>query len=177
LTADAGPGPAHLVIGRIGRAHGVGGEVRVEVLTDFPDRFAPGARVYVGPEDATAPIETTIVSSRPHQGRLLLRLALAADRDAAAALTGSYLFVPATEARALPPGDYYEHQLVGLEVVTAEGERVGRVRSLLETGTADVLVVATDGRDVLLPLIAEVVAAIDLEAGRMTITPLPGLLD
>lgn len=170
--------PAFLAVGRIGRAHGVRGEVAVEVLTDFPERFAPGAALYVGPEGAE-PEAVRLEGARPHRGRLLLHFEGVTDRDEASALTGQYVFIPQSEARALGPDSYYPHELIGLEVVTAEGQAVGRVADLLETGSADVLIVrgADDGPETLVPMIGEVIGEVDLDAGRITITPLPGLLD
>ncbi len=171
------PGPAYLAVGRIGRAHGVHGEVSVDVLTEFPERFTPGSTLYVGPERGASPSATVVLSARPFRDRLLVRLDAAADRDAAQALTGQFLFIPASEAHALDPDSYYAHQLVGLEVVTDAGVSVGRVAHIMETGSADVLEVQGARGTTLIPMIGDVVAEIDLAAGRITITPLPGLLD
>ena len=168
--------PRYLAVGRVGRPHGLLGEVRVDVLTDFPERFARGAQLYIGPEGGD-PRPARVVSARPHQARLLVIFDLAADRAAAAEITGQYVYVPTEEAHDLGPGSYYEHELVGLEVVTAEGRVLGRVTSLLETGSADVLIITGSDGQHLIPMIAEVVSEVDLEAGRLTITPLPGLLD
>jgi 16S rRNA processing protein RimM len=151
----------------------------VEVLTDFPERFAPGARMYVGPEDLSrqAPVEATVRSARPQQARLLVAFDLAEDREAAAGLTGQFLYVPVAEAHLLEPDSYYAHELVGLEVRTDAGAVVGEVGSLLEAGGTDVLWVRSGERDVLIPMIAEVVLEVDLAAGRITIFPMPGLLE
>lgn len=169
--------PRFLVVGRIGRPHGLRGEVRVDVLTDFPEqRFASGAELFIGPEGGQ-PQPTRVLAVRPHQAWLLVRFDLAADRDAAAEVTGQYVYVPTEAAHDLEPDSYYEHELVGLEVVTVEGRLLGRVTSLLETGSADVLIITGGDGQHLIPMTAEVVSEIDLEAGRLTITPLPGLLD
>lgn len=169
--------PLYLAVGRIGRAHGIRGEVCVDVLTEFPERFAPGSTLYVGPERGTTPSPMVVESARPFRDRLLVHLDAAADRDAAQALTGLYLFIPASEAHPLEADSFYAYQLVGLEVVTDAGQPVGRVAHVMETGSADVLEVHGSRGTTLIPMIGDVVAEIDLSAGRITITPLPGLLD
>jgi len=168
--------PAFLTVGRIGRPHGVRGEVEVEVLTDFPERFRPGSQLYLGTADDPDPTPVRVVSARPHRNRLLVRLDVAADRTAAGELTGRSLLVPAAEAQPLEADAYYPHQLMGLRVVTVDGEALGEVAEVLETGSADVLIVRGPRGEVLLPMIATVIAAIDLAAGEVTVTPLPGLL-
>lgn len=175
--------PAWLVVGRIGRPHGVRGELQVDVLTDFPERFDPGARLHLGPEDldpegGEAPEPVRVLGSRPHGRRLLVLFEGIADREAAAWLTGKLLYIPIEEAGALPEDSYYAHQLIGLAVETDAGLPVGRVVDLMETGSADILVIAApDGARHLVPLNAELVPQIDLAAGRITVKPIPGLLD
>ncbi len=170
-------GPTFLVVGRIGRPHGVRGEVEVQVWTDFPERFRPGSRLYVGKPDGSDSRPVAVLAARPHHDRLLVRLDLAADRTAAGALTGLHLLVPATEAMPLEADAYYHHQLVGLAVVLPDGSAVGDVTEVLETGSADVLVVQGPQGEVLLPMIGAVIASVDLAAGRLLITPIPGLLE
>jgi 16S rRNA processing protein RimM len=173
------PPPAYLAVGRIGRAHGVGGEVRVEVMTDFPDqRFVPGRRLFVGREGDPTPRAVVVASVRDHRAALLVRFDIAPDRTAAEELTGQYVYIEGAEAAPLAPDAFYQHQLMGLAVVTATGVAVGRVVGLIETGSADVLeVLAESGQMHLVPMIAAVIAAVDLDDARITITPLPGLLD
>jgi 16S rRNA processing protein RimM len=184
----ASQAPRYLAVGRIGRAHGVRGEVRVEVLTDFPERrYAPGSRLLVAPPpDPTAPgrepeepVPVVVKSARPHRGAILVRLDRAADRTAAEALTGQQLYVEASDAPELGPDAYYEHQLVGCVVATRDGRRLGRVTELLETGAADVLIVGDEapGTTVLVPMIAQVIQSVDVDKGLIVIDPLPGLLD
>jgi 16S rRNA processing protein RimM len=168
-------------VGRIGRAHGVRGEVRVDPLTDVPEvRFAPGSVLYIGKDDGGEPRRATVVSSRPHRESFLVRFDIAENRELARSLTRAHAFVPLEEVHDPGPDAFYEHQLVGLHVVTVDGQSVGRVTSLIETGAADVLVVRPDEAgegDKLLPMSGNVIAEIDLDGGRITITPLPGLLD
>ena len=173
----SGAAPQYLVVGRIGRPHGISGEVRVEVLTDFPDRFSPGERLFVGPDGEPDPRPVMVESSRPHQSWLLVRFDVTPDRESAALLTNELLYIPASEARALGPDTYYYHELEGLDVATVDGQDLGRVREVMETGSADVLVVSDGERDRLIPMIGDVIASVDLGQGRITITPIPGLLD
>jgi len=163
-------------VGRIGRAHGVRGEVRIDVLTDFPERFTPGATLYIGPEQGDAPEPSTILSVRPHQDRLLVCFDAATDRTTAEALTGLFVFIPSAEARPQEPDSFYVYELIGLAVQTDAGRALGSVAELIETGSADVLVIRGPSGDVLVPMIGDVIQSIDVDAGRIVITPLPGLL-
>lgn len=169
--------PDYLVVGRIGRPHGVHGELQVDPLTDFPERFTPGAMLYAGPERGDAPSPVRVLSVRSHRDRLIVGFDTADDRDSAQLMTGLHLFIPIDEAGPLDEDTWYEHQLVGLEVVTDAGRILGRVTSLMETGAADVLIVRGAGRELLLPMIAAVIAEIDPSAGRITVTPMPGLIE
>ncbi|MFQ5459492.1 MAG: ribosome maturation factor RimM [Anaerolineae bacterium] len=165
-------------MGRIGRAHGLAGEVRVHVLTDFPGRrFAAGAAVVLGRGGAPPELDAIVEGTRQGTRTLLVRLDLASDRGSAQSLAGYTIFIPTTDAAELPDGEYFEHQLVGLEVALEDGAPIGRVASLMETGTADVLVISGPEGDRLVPMTKEVVLDIDLSRGRMVIRPLPGLLD
>jgi 16S rRNA processing protein RimM len=154
-------------------AFGPHGELRVRPLGRFPERFRELRRVHVGEQYEPA----GVVHRRPHRGDVVLRLDTVQSRDAARLLTGAYLYVPEAEAVALPPGEYFVHQIVGLTVVATAGETLGTVAEVLHTGSNDVYVVRAGGREILLPATKEVVKQIDLEAGRMFVELLPGLVD
>ena len=151
---------------------GVRGELKLEVLTGFPDRLGRLKRVYVGP--AATPHAVTCF--RWHSGDLLLQLEDVGDRTTAEALRGQLVQIAREDAVPLEPGQFYEHQIVGLAVVTAEGEPLGQVVQVLATGANDVYVVQGPRGEVLLPARVEVVRDIDLDAGTMTVALLPGLL-
>ncbi|GAA0409572.1 ribosome maturation factor RimM [Microbispora corallina] len=165
-----------LVVGRIGRPHGVRGEVTVEVRTDEPDRrFAPGATLATDPAGA-GPL--TVERARWHKGILLLTLDGVAGRDAAEALRGTLLVVDSAD---IPLGDdpdeFHDHQLIGLAVVTSEGARVGEVSDVLHHGQ-DLLVVRRPGRDeAYVPFVKALVPEVDLDKGLLVVDPPPGLLD
>ena len=166
----------YLAIGLVAGVHGLRGELKVELHTDFPDRFAPGTEVFLG-EDLDPAV---IAVARPHQGQMLVQFAETNDREAAEALRGLWIFIPESEAVTLEADTYYIHDIVGLAVQTEAGQLLGTVEEVLATGANDVYVIKTPGetpREILLPAIAEVVKEIDLATGVMTVTLLPGLLD
>lgn len=163
--------PSFVTVGRVVGAFGVAGEVKVDLLTDFPDRFAKGSRLFL---DGT---EVTVEDTRAmDHDRLLVKLSGVGSRAEADSLRGATLEVPETEVRPLPPGSYYRFQLVGLEAWSTEAERLGTVADVFPTGSTDVLVICSEGRaELLVPNVSGIVD-IDLEAGRVTIDPIPGLL-
>jgi 16S rRNA processing protein RimM len=166
-----------IVVGRIGRAHGIRGEVTVEVRTDDPEgRFAPGARLATDPP-SRGPL--TVEYGHVHSGRLLLAFEGVTDRDAAERLRNTLLVVEVDPAR-LPdePDAYYDHQLVGLAVVRPSGEPVGEVAEMLHLPGQDVIAIRRpDGQEALVPFVGAMVPEVDLAAGRLVVDPPPGLLD
>ncbi|MFJ6993197.1 ribosome maturation factor RimM [Streptomyces sp. NPDC003090] len=166
-----------LVVARIGRAHGIKGEVTVEVRTDEPElRLAPGAVLATDPASA-GPL--TIESGRVHSGRLLLRFAGVRDRNAAEALRNTLLIADVDpDERPEEPDEYYDHQLIDLDVVLADGTGVGRITEVSHLPYQDLFVVERpDGSEVLIPFVEEIVTEVDLDAQRAVIVPPPGLID
>ena len=166
-------GPRFLAVGRVTKVHGLQGEVSVVVLTDFPERFETMETVYVG--DETTATLYTVASTRWNKDRVLVRFADISDRTTAQSLLGLYLQIPIEEAMPLETDAYYQHQLIGLSVVTADGTLLGSVADILETGANDVYVVRGPQGDILLPATQEVVLSIDLEAQQMVVHLLEGL--
>ncbi|MEU3709452.1 ribosome maturation factor RimM [Streptomyces catenulae] len=166
-----------LVVARIGRAHGIKGEVTVEVRTDEPElRLAPGAVLATDPS-TVGPL--TIETGRVHSGRLLLRFAGVTDRTGAEALRNT-LLIAEVDPEEVPedPEEFYDHQLIDLDVVTRDGTVVGRITEVSHLPYQDLLVVGRpEGGEVLIPFVAEIVPEIDLEEQRAVIDPPPGLLD
>lgn len=161
-----------MLIGTVAAPVGVRGEVKIDLATDFPDRFKLLKTIFVG--DDHRPIG--VVSARRHAGRVALRLAGIDDRDAADTLRMERLFIPRADAMPLPEGHYYHDQIVGLRVVTSGGESVGTIAAIMTTGANDVYVVRDGTREVLVPAIRDVVRNIDIADGTMVIEPLEGLL-
>jgi len=164
-----------LVIGRIGRAHGVRGDLFVEPMTDEPDhRFADGT-VLMTSDNTTL----TVSTSKWHSGRFVVHFAGVDDRNAAEALRGQTLTIEVDPAE-LPedPDEFYDHQLVGLKVALKDGSLIGVIGEVIHLPSQDLLSVKREGdTEVLIPLVMEFVPEIDLDSKTVTITPPPGLLN
>lgn len=166
-----------LVVARIGRAHGIKGEVTVEVRTDEPElRLGPGAVLATDPASA-GPL--TIETGRVHSGRLLLRFEGVRDRTGAEALRNTLLIAEIDpDEQPEDEDEYYDHQLIDLDVVTRDGQPVGRITEIAHLPTQDLFVVERpDGSEVLVPFVEQIVTEIDLEEQRAVIDPPPGLID
>ena len=160
-----------VVVGRITRAHGVKGEVAVMVLTEVGERFEPGAVVYV--EDGR---RLSVAESRPHRGRMLVTFDGVRDRDAADRLVQRNLVVPESASPPLPEGSYWDHQLIGCEVVNESGRGLGELRDVIHTPANDVWsAMDANGAETLIPAIADVVAAVDVDGRRVVVREVPGL--
>lgn len=164
-----------VIVGVVGRPHGIRGEVSLELRTDEPDRrLAVGA--IVRPEGQSRPM--TIASSRSHAGRWLVGFADVLDRTAAEELRGTRLVVDVEpEERPVEPEEFYDRQLVGLRVLHADGTAVGRVAAVLHLPAQDVLEVDTEDGQRLVPFVAALVPDVDLAAGTLRLADVPGLLD
>ncbi|MFJ4833189.1 ribosome maturation factor RimM [Streptomyces sp. NPDC088747] len=166
-----------LVVARVGRAHGIKGEVTVEVRTDEPElRLGPGAVLLTDPA-TTGPL--TVETGRVHSGRLLLRFEGVRDRTAAEALRNTLLIAEIDpDDRPEDPDEYYDHQLMDLDVVMVDGTEVGRITEISHLPSQDLFVVERpDGTEVLIPFVEEIVTEIDLDEQRAVIDPPPGLID
>ena len=174
-----------VVVGRIGRPHGVHGELSVELRTDEPERrFAVGATLVTetprgtAPQGGRGPAALTVRSTRWHQSRLLVRFEDVDDRTTAEGLRGLVLStqVDADEAPE-DPDEFYDHQLVGLRVETTEGRSVGEVAQVIHGAGQDLLAVhSEDGRELLVPFVSQLVPEVDVPGGRLTVVDQPGLL-
>ena len=161
--------PERLVVGRIAKAHGIRGEVAIDVISDAPDRFAPGARVFAGDR------ALTVSAARAHQGRLLVLFESVPDRNTAETLQGIELTIPISEAQDLQEWSFYAHDLVGMTVVDEAGSTLGTMQRVDESPGGDLWVVRADGRDVLVPAVRDIVRKVDLDARRIVLHPPDGL--
>jgi 16S rRNA processing protein RimM len=167
-----------LLVGRVAKAHGISGELAVDVHTDAPEqRFAPGAVVNARLRDRTRR-DLTVASVRPHASRLLVRFTEVADRTVAEALRGAQLLVDADD---LPPDDdpdaFYDHELEGLTAVLADGTEVGVVREVARGPAGELLVLGRpDGTETLVPFVRQLVPEVDVPGGRVVLDPPEGLL-
>ncbi len=173
-----------VVVGRIGKPHGVRGELSVEPRTDEPDRrFAVGAVLRVQAPSGTAassarPATLTVGTVRWHQSRLLLGFEEVADRTAAETLRGLLLAVDVDALeRPADPEEFYDHQLVGLAAFTTDGADVGEVVEVVHGAGQELLVIRSDDdREVLVPFVIALVPVVDVAGGRLEVRDLPGLL-
>lgn len=164
------------VVGRIARAHGIKGQVIVNAETDFPaERFRAGAELFVNRAGKVEPLTVTTV--RFHRERPVIGVSGIGDMNAANALAGMELRVPVGALVALPPGSYYHHDLVGCQVETEQGERVGVVKGVDGGTGGSRLVVEAAAGEVLVPLALEICTRIDLAGRRIVIAPPEGLLE
>jgi 16S rRNA processing protein RimM len=165
-----------VVVGRIGRPHGIKGEVTVETRTDEPEeRFAPGAVLFVDPPAGTL----RVLRSHWHSGRLLVAFAGVDDRNAAEALRGLLLHVDRAESeQPADPEEFYDSSLQGCRVVLLDGTDVGEVIDVVHLPAQDLLAIRGEGdREVLVPFVAALVPSVDLPGRRIVIDPPGGLLD
>jgi 16S rRNA processing protein RimM len=174
---DLGPspldnGPSFLAVARVRRPFGVKGELLLAVLTDFPDRLTQNETLYAGEERLPFEVETI----RRHGTDMLLRLKAVRGRDAAEKLRGEVFSIRVGDLPPLPAGVYYLHQIEGLEVVTEQGELLGRVKEILKTGANDVYVVQGEKGEILLPAIPQVIREVRLEEGRIIVRMMEGLV-
>jgi 16S rRNA processing protein RimM len=150
----------------------------MEILTDYPERIPQHDRLYLAhpstPDDGT---RYALEGVRPHQGVLLIKLGGCDDREAAEKLRGMLVQIPLEEAVPLEEGEYYHFQLEGMDVETDEGEWLGRLAEVLETGAHDVFLVRGPRGEILLPSIEDVILQLDLDARKMIVHPLPGMLE
>jgi 16S rRNA processing protein RimM len=169
-----------LVVGRIAKAHGITGELVVEIRTDDPEgRFTAGQRLRLRKPRSGTDREVLITSVRPHGGRLLIRLDGVSDRDGADALRGELFIVDSAELPPIDdPDEFYDHQLEGLAVRTVDGMAVGTVSEVLHTPGGELLSVRGEsGPEVLVPFVSEIVTSVSVDAGVIEIDPPEGLLD
>jgi len=163
-------------VGRVARPHGLRGQVIVNLETDFPEgRFQPGAELFIERDRRVEPL--TITTVRFQQGRPVIGLKGVDDINAATALAGIELRVPREWLAPLPAGTFYRHDLVGCEVETGDGRRIGVVSAVEGDSGGSRLIVDTPGGELLIPLAAEICPAIDPVARRIVIAPPEGLLE
>ena len=164
------PRAGFIAIGRILAPWGAMGEVKIQVMTDFPQRFRPGEKVYLVGD------LLTIERSRWLGEAVVLKLAGYGDRNAVENLRDCYLEIPQEEVYSLPEGQYYQFQIVGLEVRSTQGEALGKIVDVFPTGSNEVFVVRGARGELLFPAIEDVVKEVDLEKGFVVVEALEGLL-
>lgn len=165
-----------LVVGRVRKTHGLSGEVSVDVVTDFPERFVPGASLVW--RSGTLERTLSLAAVRGHGGRLLLCFDGVEGVDAARGLQGGELLVPAGEAHPAPEGFYYGHEIRGFSCEDPDGRVLGVAAGLEPTPAGPMLSVEVGpGREALVPFVHPIVVAVDREKRRIVLDPPDGLLE
>jgi 16S rRNA processing protein RimM len=164
------PEPDFFVVGRVLRAWGIRGDLKIAPFTDQPEDFKQYRSVVVGPQRQPYAVQ----SFRPYQGNWLLHLVGVESRDEAELLHGQEILIEAAQ-RPRQEGEFFAREVIGLKVQTVTGEELGEVVEILVTGANDVYVVKGPRGEILLPARVEVIKGVDVEAGTMTVELLPGL--
>ncbi len=166
--------PEFLVVGKLRHPHGLKGEILMDVITDFPERLKRGTPVFAGEDHR----QLRIRSRRAHGAGLLLGFEGLDTPEQVGELRNLLLYVPSADRPALPEGEYYHHQLLGLRVVSDEGQELGNLVEILNTGANDIYLVRNaQGQEILLPAIESVLLTVDLPNKEIRVHLLPGLLD
>ncbi|PLR77717.1 ribosome maturation factor RimM [Bacillus sp. V3-13] len=165
-------------VGKIVNTHGIKGEVRVISRTDFPEkRYKPGNRLYLFLGDDKEPVELTVASHRTHKNFDLLTFEGYENISEAEKMKGGLLKISESQLGSLDEGEFFFHEIIGCEVLTTAGEKIGIVKEILTPGANDVWVVkGKDGKDILIPYIDDIVKEVDINEKTIVIEPMDGLL-
>jgi 16S rRNA processing protein RimM len=162
----------YLAIGFLRRPHGIHGEIVMDLHTDFPERIKPGRKIYVGDKYESA----TFAEVRTHGDSMLVKLKGYETPETAGRFRNQWVYVKAKEVPSLPEGQYYKYELIDLDVVDDQGNTLGRITEILETGANDVYVVKNEaGKEILLPAIPSVILEIHMESRQMKVHLIDGL--
>ncbi len=163
----------YLAIGFLRRPHGVSGEIIMDLHTDFPDRIKAGRKVYIGDDHEAA----TFGSVRVHGNGLLVSLRGYDTPETAGRFRNQWVYVKAKDVPSLPEGQHYKYEMIDLDVVDDNGNALGKLVEILETGANDVYIVRDEsGKEILLPAIPSVILNVDMEARKITIHLIDGLV-
>lgn len=173
LNNDAGSpsqsGPAFLVLGKLRRAHGVMGEIPLEVYSEMVTRIVPGSMLHIGKKRVPLTIEAT----RWKNDLLLLKFRGISDRTEVSALTNDLVYISTADLPELEDGEYYSYELIGLKVYEEEGQYLGVLMEILETGANDVYVVRNDANEeTLIPATEHTILEVDFDREKMIVTRL-----
>jgi len=164
--------PVYLVVGFLRRAHGLRGEMIMDLHTDFPERLRSGRKLFVGEDHKPM----TLAGARSHAKGMLVKLKGIETPEDAGQLRNQWVYVKATDVPSLPAGKIYQHELFGFEVVDENGKSLGELAEIIETGANDVYIVRdANGGELLLPAIPSVILDLDREHRLMRVHLLEGL--
>lgn len=163
--------PEFITIGKILAPWGTKGKLKVEVTTDFPERFDKSSKVYIDKQPVT------IADTEWHRGTVIIKLNTVNSISDAEKLRGQLVEIHHSQLHYLPEGQYYHFQLIGLEVRTTQGEVLGNITDILTSSSNDNYIVSGARGDILIPAVEDVVKSIELDKGYLVIEPIEGLLD
>ena len=164
--------PVYLVIGYLRRSHGVRGEIIMDLHTDFPERIKSGRKVLIGEKHEPLTLDTV----RPHKDGLLVSIRGVDTPEDVGRYRNQWVYVKATEVPPLPEGRHYQYEMIDLDVVDENGNPLGKLVEILETGANDVYVVRDDdGKEILLPAIPSVILNLDMDSRILKVHLLEGL--
>ncbi|HET6824178.1 MAG TPA: ribosome maturation factor RimM [Anaerolineales bacterium] len=164
--------PVYLVVGFLRRAHGLRGEIIMDLHTDFPERFQSGRKLFVGDEHKPM----TLSNARPHAKGMLIKFEGVETPEDAGRLRNQWVYIKSTDAPNLPEGKLYQHELFGFSVIDESGNKLGELVEIIETGANEVYVVRNEsGTEILLPAIPSVVLETDPARRLMRVHLLEGL--
>lgn len=165
-----------ITIGKAGKPFGVKGEIKVEPMTDFPERFKGLKRVYLS-SPSGKDVACAVTSVRYAGGVPLLLFEGVDTPEKAKALSNRLIRIPEEEALPLPEGQYYWFELIGMEVFSEGGEKLGTITDIFQTGSNDVYVMKQGGKEVYIPATREIIRQVDRKARRMVIHMMDGLME
>lgn len=163
--------PEYITIGMIVSLWGLQGHVKVIVETDFPQRFASTSRIYIDRQ------ETVIDEAAWHKGNAIIKLQGVGTEQDAEPMVGHVIEIHRSQLFSLEDDEYFHFQLIGLNVITTEGDAIGTITEILSMASADVYVIKGNNGEILVPATDEIIKSINLEQGLMVIEPMDGLLD
>lgn len=168
--------PRYVSVGKIRSPHGLDGSVKVVSLTDIKERFEPATKFFLSPP-LTFLSSLTVEKVKGKGDILYIKFKEVKTRKLAEALKGRYLQIPQSQIPQLPSGVYWIYEIIGLKCYTLEGKYLGEVKEVLKTKSNDVYVVKKGKKEILVPAIKEVVKEVDLEKGKIIISPYLGILE
>jgi 16S rRNA processing protein RimM len=168
--------PRFVAVGRISSPHGIDGSVKVISLTDFKERFQPATKFFLAPPLTSLSL-LTIERVESKGDFFYVKFKEVKTREDAEELRGRYLQVPRSESPKLSKGSYWIYEIIGLKCYTLDGKYLGVVEEVMKTGSNDVYIVKKEGKEILIPAIKAVVKEVNLEEGKIIISPYPGILE
>ncbi|MGC2422985.1 MAG: ribosome maturation factor RimM [Nitrospirota bacterium] len=167
---------ARVLVGIVLKTIGLKGELKIKPLTDNPDRYSEGAKVWAEVEGGKPPLPLTVRSSRAAGRDIAVYFDEIGSIEEAEGFRGKELFVPESDVPPLPEGEYYQYQVLGLEVYASSGRLLGKVSDIIEAGEKDVYVVRGGGKEYLIPVTDEAVEEIDVKGGKIKLRPMKGYI-